>query len=431
MSFADILKSLDKSAAKKLVDKLPSWEGVDIEVPKDLNLQQCSSESTALYKASLLPAGARVADLTGGLGADSWAFSRRASAVWYNERDLVLLEAVRRNFAALGLDNVSFSCYDVSEASDDWKEALAPFRPDVIYLDPARRDAAGRKVFLLEDCSPDVVALMPHLLEIAPEVMVKLSPMADITMLRKRLYRWLSELHVVGADGECKELLCLCRREFASAGTEGPATSILAAAPLRLSNAGPTVPADERKRGAVSKIVLAEDGSVFTTQKWPPKDYASLIPPTAETAGPSHLSEMLFPPIVPQGTSAHRGGHGRPRSSEATSASVLPELSSDLLFVPSAAMVKSGLGPGICIMTYDEQLSHFGKFWRIIENLPFASSVLKDLGRRYPKAEVTARGVPMSSEELRSRLRVKPGGTVHIFACTISGSRRLIISKEI
>ena len=255
MSFADILQSLERSGEQKLAAKLPSWAGVTIEVPASLNYQQCSGESAARYKASLLPDGACVADLTGGLGADSWAFSLRASAVWYNEREAVLLEAVKRNFAALGVSNVVFNGFDVSADSTDWQEALRAFAPDVIYLDPARRDAAGRKVFLLEDCSPDVVSLMPALLGIAPLVMVKVSPMADITMLRRRLSPWLSELHVVGADGECKELLCLCRRdEIASAGTEGPATSILAASPLRLSNAGPSSPSPALSRGCAAAL---------------------------------------------------------------------------------------------------------------------------------------------------------------------------------
>ena len=91
-----------------------------------------------------------------------------------------------------------------------------------------------------------------------------------------------------------------------------------------------------------------------------------------------------------------------------------------LLFVPSAAMTKSGLGPGICRMGYDEGLSHFGKFYEVLEELPFSSSVIKDLGRRYPKAEVTARGVPVSSEQLRARLKAAPGGPVHIFALSLS-----------
>ena len=98
-----------------------------------------------------------------------------------------------------------------------------------------------------------------------------------------------------------------------------------------------------------------------------------------------------------------------------------------LLFVPSAAMTKSGLGPGMCRMGYDEWLSHFGKFYEVLEELPFSSSAIKDLGRRYPKAEVTARGVPVSSEQLRARLKAAPGGPVHIFALGLSTSRRLIL----
>lgn len=343
MSFAEILKALERTGEHKLAAKLPSWAGVPVEVPAALNFQQCSSEATARYKASLVPEGARVADLTGGLGADSWAFSLRAITVWYNERDAALLEAVSKNFAALGISNVVFNGYDISPELSGWQDSLRDFRPDVIYLDPARRDAAGKKLFLLEDCSPDVVALMPLLLEMAPSVMVKVSPMADITMLRRRLSGWLSELHVVGSEGECKELLCLCR----------PGASF-------------------------SGVVLAEDGYVFD--------------PSCGTEGDME--------------------------------------SGNLLFVPSAAMVKSGLGPGLCLMEYDERLAQFGKFWQIVENLPFASSVIKELGRRYPQADVTARGAPVSSEQLLRRLGCKPGGPVHIFACVLAGQRRLLVCRS-
>lgn len=341
MSFADILEKIGRSESDKLAAKLPSWAGLAIEVPASLNYQQCSSEATARYKASLVPEGARVADLTGGLGADSWAFSLRASAVWYNERDSVLLDAVKKNFAALGISNVVFNEYDISLEDSGWQDDLRAFPPDVIYLDPARRDFAGKKVFLLEDCSPDVVGLMPLLLGIAPLVMVKVSPMADITMLRRRLSGWLSELHVVGSEGECKELLCLCRRDASFRG-----------------------------------IVLAEDGHVLPD---------------------SGVAEI--------------------------------ESGGELLFVPSAAMVKSGLGPGMCMMLYNERLALFGKYWQVIEDLPFASSVIKNLCKSCPKADVTARGVPLSSEELRRRLRVAPGGPIHIFACTLSGERRLLVCR--
>lgn len=358
--FSDILRSLEEKDARKLERKVPSWSGASVEIPQSINFQQCSGEIAARYKASLVAPGARVADLTGGLGVDSWAFSQVASAVWYNERDAVLRDAVGRNFAALGVSNVAFNCFDISPDASDWQEALKDFAPDVVYIDPARRDASGRKVFLLEDCSPDVLALMPSLLSLAPAVMVKVSPMADITMLRRRLQGYLSEIHVVGADSECKELLCVCRRPRA--------IGQLSLRPiLALTNMRPEAQLAE------APVVLFENGSIFRAAK------------------------------------------------------TEPEEKEPLLFVPSAAMVKSGLGPGMCLMPFSEPLSHFGRFWQVIENLPFAASEIKTLRRRYPQADVTARGVPITSDQLRSKLHVTPGGPVHIFACSLASSRRLLI----
>jgi len=427
MSFADILQKLEDGSVRRLEAKVPSWAGVTLDVPASLNLQQCSGETAARYKASLLPSGARVADLTGGLGVDSWAFSLRASALWYNERDAVLLEAVKRNFAALGVSNAVFNGYDVGAADAAWLDALRAFAPDVIYLDPARRDAAGRKVFLLEDCSPDVVSLMPQLLSVAPLVMVKVSPMADITMLKRRLAPWLSELHVVGADGECKELLCLCRRAGDSDFTSQALSPKDFASLIPASRWDLQSPCTPRGRGAYPPappaissdstvlVLLAEDGFVYDSggmdagvasedrgRPWP-----------REWEGPAALAV---------------GGMSEAKSFGGNFCEEQPESAErNLLFVPSAAMVKSGLGPGMCRMAYDEHLSHFGKFYQVIEDLPFASSVIKELGRKYPQAEVTARGVQISSEELRKKIRTKPGGPVHIFACQIDGGRRLLV----
>ena len=401
MSFADILQGLDARDRAKLERKMPSWAGAEVNVPASINLEQCSSETAAVYKAGLVAAGARVADLTGGLGADSWAFSRRASRVWYNERDSVLLEAVKRNFAALGVDNVSFSGYDVSAESDGWKTALTEFAPDAIYLDPARRNSAGRKVFLLEDCSPDVVSLMPQLLKLAPLVMVKVSPMADLTMLQRRLAGYISELHVVGADGECKEVLCICRRS-------ADAVSI------RLVEDGWQF--SERQDSGET-----DAGGVSGNHRRPWRPRRADVP--WGTSGGEFASQRR------EGPTLAWEGRSEAEVSGGTTCAVEPESAGSLLFVPSAALTKSGLGPGISLMEYDAQLAHFGKFWQVVENLPFASSAIKDLSRRCPQAEVTARGVQLSSEELRRKLGAKPGGKLHIFACNLGGERRLLVCK--
>ena len=351
MSLADIIEQLDAAAQKKLSRKLPSWAGAGVRVPASINLEQCSSESTALYKAGLVEPGARVADLTGGLGADSWAFAQRSSAVWYNEKDAVLLETVRANFGLLGLRNVAFNGFEISPGGGAWQDALTAFGPDVIYLDPARRNASGNKVFLLEDCSPDVTALLPFLLETAGLVIVKVSPMADITMLRRRLEGCLESVHVVGAAGECKELLCLCRKDASWTGT-----------------------------------VLAADGQV-----WDP------------------------------------------------SGAVEP---GELLFVPGAAMIKAAQGPVqgailldsrtlYCKAAYSARMACFGSFYRILEDLPFCSEILRSLRFKYPQADLTARALPLSSEELRKKTRTKPGGPVHVFACPVLGQRRVLVCQKV
>ena len=407
--FSDMLRSLEEKESRKLERKVPSWAGVAVEVPQAINFQQCSGEVAARYKAAVAAgcfggplgasgaaglngsgglvdsaglcgsAGLRVADLTGGLGVDSWAFSLEASAVWYNEKDAVLRDAVRRNFAALGVSNVAFNGFDISPDASSWQEVLRDFAPDVIYLDPARRDAAGRKVFLLEDCSPDVLTLLPSLLSLAPVVMVKVSPMADITMLRRRLADYLASIHVVGADSECKELLCLCRRDATFSG-----------------------------------VTLFEDGYVYQQSD-------SFV---AETGVGSGNCGRPWPHEW-EGPTKWEGRSEAEVSRDNTCAA--EKESESLLFVPSAAMVKAGMGPGICLMPFSEPLSHFGRFWQVIENLPFAASEIKTLRRRYPQADVTARGVPISSDQLRSKLHITPGGPIHIFACSLSNSRRLLI----
>ena len=120
----------------------------------------------------------RIADLTGGMGVDSWAFAKAGAEVLYNEADGKLAEAARHNFKELGISNISVSNRKVEQGNV--ADILDGFSPDMIYLDPARRGDGGKRVFALEDCSPDLVAMKEELLGNARFVMAKISPMADI-----------------------------------------------------------------------------------------------------------------------------------------------------------------------------------------------------------------------------------------------------------
>ena len=207
MTFSEILQKEKEIQAGKLREKVPQWAGYEIEIPESINLEQCSSSSTAIYKSSLIE-GNSIADLTGGLGVDCWAFSRKFGKIFYNDRNSVLAEAVRANFSRLGCDNVEVSALEAEEFLGTLPEV------DWIYADPARRDGCGKKVFLLEECSPDILRLQDRIFGKAPAMLVKLSPMADITMLVRRFGGKLQEVHVVGNRDEVKEILCIVRKDW-------------------------------------------------------------------------------------------------------------------------------------------------------------------------------------------------------------------------
>lgn len=419
---------------RRLRKKLPEWVAcTGLVYPSSLCAEQCSSSDTARYKASIvqrifneyvgtvasmvgdpcrttgsatkgtesvpdknspttrnqsvtelaevtIPSRGKVADLTGGLGVDSWAFSEVAEEVLYNEMNPALAAAARHNFKALGVTNIFIKNSEAT--SDSLKDIFGDFRPDVIFLDPARRDSAGKKVFLLEDCSPDVLKILPELLGISRFVLLKLSPMADITMAVERLDRtyeeylekasgkgwngqWVREVHVVASGGECKELLILLDGEW----NEG------------------------------YSLTCREDGKTLTFK------------PEEITKAKAGYPDSTFARII---------------------------------FEPGKSLTKAGVSNAICerfglvklarfthLYTISEPLSDseseqrtaplkdFGKVFYVKEILPLNKSSMKDVGKRYPHSEVSAKNIPMSSDELRTRLKVKSGDDAHIFGVRI------------
>lgn len=419
---------------RRLRKKLPEWVAcTGLVYPSSLCAEQCSSSDTARYKASIvqrifneyvgtvasmvgdpcrttgsategtesvpdknspttrnqsvtelaevtIPSRGKVADLTGGLGVDSWAFSEMAEEVLYNEMNPALAAAARHNFKALGVTNIFIKNSEAT--SDSLKDIFGDFRPDVIFLDPARRDSAGKKVFLLEDCSPDVLKILPELFGISRFVLLKLSPMADITMAVERLDRtyeeylekasgkgwngqWVREVHVVASGGECKELLILLDGEW----NEG------------------------------YSLTCREDGKTLTFK------------PEEITKAKAGYPDSTFARII---------------------------------FEPGKSLTKAGVSNAICerfglvklarfthLYTISEPLSDseseqrtaplkdFGKVFYVKEILPLNKSSMKDVGKRYPHSEVSAKNIPMSSDELRTRLKVKSGDDAHIFGVRI------------
>lgn len=231
-------------ARRTLKGKVPEWYAVaSLEYPFKLSAEQCSSSSTARYKADIAQrlGAARIADLTGGMGVDSWAFSRKAAKVLYNEMNPTLAECTGRNLQKLGIQNITIRSKEAGPGCIS--EILDGFQPELIYMDPARRGEGGRKVFLLEDCSPDVTRLLPELFSVCPTIMLKLSPMADITAVSRAL-GFVKEIHCVASEGECKELLFVLQKGYSGE----------------------------------PDIFMAEDGAAMTIGNPGPAEYATPLP---------------------------------------------------------------------------------------------------------------------------------------------------------
>ncbi len=201
----DLHFALDQIAGRQRAkDKLPSWAGHDnIIYPPRLAMEQCSGEATARYKASLASAGDLMVDLTGGFGIDCAAIATRFSRAIYVEQNPTLCAIARHNFATLGLRHIEV----VNDTAEHFLTTLDN-DTDLIYLDPARRDSAGRRTYAISDCTPDVAQLAPTLLHLAKQVIVKLSPMLDLRHVATHL-PGVNAIHIIGSGGECKELLAI------------------------------------------------------------------------------------------------------------------------------------------------------------------------------------------------------------------------------
>ena len=180
---------------QKCRTKLPSYFAVQAIVPT-LAYEQSSSEECALRKQL---SGKSVLDLTCGLGVDAYALSKRFKRVVAIERNEMVAAVARENFHRLGADNIEVVCSSAEEYLTNCTDHF-----DWCFSDPDRRGAKGEKLVRLEDCSPDVVALMPTLQRVADRICIKCSPLFDVD----EAFRLFGDCSVetVSLSGEAKEV---------------------------------------------------------------------------------------------------------------------------------------------------------------------------------------------------------------------------------
>ncbi len=354
--------ALDQIAGRqKSRTKLPSWAEVDALIfPPSVSMEQCSSEATASYKSSLV-SGESLVDLTGGFGVDFSFLANRFSSAVYVERQEHLCHIAEHNFKVLGLSHVQV-------VNDDAEHYLATMPVvDLIYLDPARRDGAGNRVFRLDDCTPNVVQLLDLLLTKGRQVMIKLSPMLDVSQALRQL-RGVSEVHIVSVAGECKELLLLL-----SAKHEGDV-----------------------------KIVCVNDGQTFTYRLGEPV----VMPMQWSGELPAEGDLYLYEPNASMMKAGCFGQLAQRYGLQAVA-------QQSHLFVA------------------ERPISDFqGRKFVVNDITTLNSKELKQKLAGITQANVAVRNFPLKAAELAKRLRLKDGGSVYIFGTRLTNGKNVLLLCE-
>lgn len=357
----DMAMAVTQIAGRQIAEvKVPSWYSTSgLLYPRHLSMEQCSSEATARYKSGLVQ-GETFADLTGGFGIDCAFLSQNFQAADYVERQPELCELASHNFPLLGLNHIRVHNLD----GMDYLRGMQPI--DCLFLDPARRDGHGGKTVAITDCEPDVCALESLLVEKAKKVIVKLSPMLDLSLALKEL-KTITEVHIVSVNNECKELLLVLQKE--------PVSSNIPIHCEYISSSG------DRQHYVFTLEEEKQAGCAFASEV---ETY--LYEPNASImkAGAYRMLTQSFPV-----RKLHINSH----------------------LYTSSSLVADFPGRKFKV----EAVSGFGK------------KELKDFLQGMEKANLTVRNFPASVAELRKRLKLKEGGEDYIFATTLGDEQKILI----
>ena len=357
---------------ERTADKLPTFAAIeDWWYPVRLSCEQCSSELAAKYKSQIVngkcPNG-KCLDLTGGYGVDTYFLSEAFEHTDYVEQNAELCRIVAHNFSLI--DNRK-SIIVRNSSAEEFLSTAGQY--DLIFLDPARRDSYGGKVFRLEDCTPNVVELLPTLLAHGKRLMLKLSPMLDLTQAVTSLSQVTWDIYIVAIKNEVKEVLLLSQESRAKS-----------------------------QEQTITAIDLAEPEKAFTF--------------TREEESNS-LQDGLTALAVCQcnGLSGEAGLY---------------------LYEPNAAILKAGAYKLVAERFGLHKLdvnTHLYVSDTLVENFP--GRVWKIASSQEPKAKsqanVLTRNYPLTPEQLKKKLHLRDGGTAYVIGCRVQGKPTLFFAERV
>ena len=394
-------------ARKRLKGKLPEWYGnADLIMGGRVPAEQCSSEQTARYKRSIIE-GQSLCDMTGGMGVDFWYMSEGMERAIYTERSEWLCEVAKHNFQMLqtlpsqqplpspslqGGSSISANRGGNGETDEQGNHSLPVGRVrggsavrgvsvrcgdgrklpipsvDVIYLDPARRAGDGSRVYAMEECEPNIVDWQDELLAHAQMVLVKLSPMVDLTDVMRKL-KGVTEVHIVAVKNECKEVLV---KQAYALGDFPHAECV-----------------------TMHCVDFVGEKVIHYTTKFP--DEMDVL---VSAGGVKHY---LYEPDVTLmkaqafGSLCHRFNVRQ-------------------------------LEIGTHLMTSDEFIPDFpGRIFEVEEKIPFSSKVLKGLKKAISQANIATRNFVLTADELRKKTGIKDGGEVYLFGAKVKDVGQMLL----
>ena len=341
--------------------KIPDWFELDnILYPKRLSIEQASSQTTALYKALLLE-GKTFVDLTGGWGVDHAFIASQFEESVYIEKQKELADIAAHNFSTLGLKHAKIINADGLEFLQRMDKV------DCIYIDPARRSKTGRKVTSILDCEPDLSEIQSLLLEKANRVLIKYSPMLDITQALQILNH-VTEIYIVSVENECKELLFVLQKE-----EKTPVVHCL----------------NFQKKGK------QENKFLITEEKQCPITYTSKLETYLYEPNSSVLKAGFFKGLTQYFAikKIHRDSH---------------------LYTSNERVADFP-----------------GRIFKINASYGFNKKDLRLLTSTIKSANLSTRNFPLKTEELRKRLNLKDGGSIYLFATTMGSKRIIIQCESV
>ena len=352
-----------EARSRRLEKKIPHWYSHErVVFPSLLSTEQCSSQETASYKQRLVY-GRSLCDLTGGLGVDTYFMSQGVDEALYIEQNNLYCLCARHNFEQLDARHIEVYNGDCNRFLSQSDRSF-----DTLFIDPARRGKSQERLFALADCEPNVLAMMPVLLKRCKRLIIKLSPMVDISMLRQEIGRPCL-LYVVSLHNECKEILAVIDTDAT---------------------------ANQCNQYDVVCAVIGKEGVKELHFNY--AEEAETYCPMADAVG-THLYEP--------DTALLKAGMFR-----------------SLCHIYNVQKLHKISH----LYTSHQPIDDFaGRAFNVVEVLPFSSSLCKSFSKQYSACNITTRNFPLSAVELRKKLRVRDGGDTYLFATTTADNSHVLI----